>query len=413
MSYTFSVARQLIVLLLAAAFFMLGGCSTIGGSRSVDNVSLIYAQGDIPEDQLLDVNIRIFDYASRSEVDEDDFYDERLMKTESRYMPYHLKQTLQNTGQWGSVHVVPTRPESMDVFVSGRIMESNGELLEVEVTVSDATGRQWFNTRYETEIDESRYVGARKDVNDPFQAFYNQVVNDMLAYRQTLSPRQLGDIRRIANMRFAQSLSPDAFRGYLSTNGDGEYQLQRLPADDDQQMTRILRLQEREFMFLDTLNLYYANLYDTMWEPYLQWRESYLAELRAREELESQARTRQILGVLAIAAAVANQAYGNNDNYYSSAATVALATGGVMAFKSGMDISESATIHTEAIKELADSFNDDIDPVVIEVDGKTTALQGTARSQYQQWQQMLREIYFTETGFTPETGGDKAVPSAI
>ena len=59
---------------------------------------------------------------------------------ESRYMPVILRDTLEGTGQWGQVRVLPPDGTGMDVYVNARIMHSDGRELELDVTVSDAAG---------------------------------------------------------------------------------------------------------------------------------------------------------------------------------------------------------------------------------------------------------------------------------
>ena len=379
---------------------LLSGCETLGGSKNVGTTDIRYAQAEIPSDTLLDVDIQIFTYAGRQELDEDEFYDANLMKAESRYIPFHLKRTLERSGQWGSVQVTPEADNSLNLLVEGRIVESNGELLKLEIQVSDSTGDQWFTQSYESEIEPIDYHGTEKGVQDPFQNIYNQLANDLLEAREEKTRKELRQIRDVSTLRFAADLAADPYSAYLRTDTNGRTTAARLPSKDDPNMARVLRLREREYMFLDTLNLYYSNLYDRMWDPYLDWRESYLTETKAKEKIETEATTRKILGALAIAAAVANEVYGGRNT--SHTATAVLAAGGAWGISSGIEIAEGAQIHSDAIKELADSFTDDIDPVVIEVEGKTRELSGTAETQYTQWRKLMRKIYIEETGFTPQ-----------
>jgi len=41
-------------------------------------------------------------------------------------------------------------------------------------------------------------------------------------------------------------------------------------------------------------------------------------------------------------------------------------------------------------------------PVVMEFQGQRYELTGTAEEQYARWRELLREIYYTETGFRPQ-----------
>ncbi|GIS40456.1 MAG: hypothetical protein Ct9H90mP13_03020 [Pseudomonadota bacterium] len=63
-------------------------------------------------------------------------------------------------------------------------------------------------------------------------------------------------------------------------------------------MQRILEVQEREFLLLDTLNEYYGQLYENLSQPYEDWRKLSREDMITYEELQRSARTRKILGQL-------------------------------------------------------------------------------------------------------------------
>ena len=72
--------------------------------------------------------------------------------------------------------------------------------------------------------------------------------------------------------------------------------------------------------------------------------------------------------------------------------------------KRGMEINAQSVIHQEAIEELGDSFSSEAQPMVVEVEGETHELTGSAESQYEQWRDLMRKIYASETGLEPESG---------
>src|SRR5690606_34004711 len=118
------------------------------------------AQTQIPEDQLLDVAVRNFDPGIPEELadDEEALAKKRIFpdirRAESRYIPTMLRSTLESSGQWGAVRVVPSNVEFVDVIVTGKIVESTGARLALDISVSDSTGRIWFaNKRYEGPAD--------------------------------------------------------------------------------------------------------------------------------------------------------------------------------------------------------------------------------------------------------------------
>jgi hypothetical protein len=50
------------------------------------------------------------------------------------------------------------------------------------------------------------------------------------------------------------------------------------------------------------------------------------------------------------------------------------------------------------LKQLGESFQAEVQPMVIEVEGRTLQLKGTAEEQYTEWRRLLRELYENETG---------------
>jgi len=244
------------------------------------------------------------------------------------------------------------------------------------------------------------YNAPRKGEVDPYQHTYNAIANDMLAIKRQLTPEQLREIRRVSQLRFAEDLAPDAFGGYLQSSGKGTVRVDRLPARDDPMMSRMLKVREREYMLYDTVNEHYAGLYDDMWDPYLNWRRAQLTEIQAYRELKRQETMRKILSVAAIAGAIAYDvsAGGGRSRSYSPTVRNLAIVGGIAAWQSGAAKGQEAEIHAEALRELGISFEEDIQPQVVELEGRTLKLTGTAQQQYAKWRQLLREIYLEETG---------------
>ena len=83
--------------------------------------------------------------------------------------------------------------------------------------------------------------------------------------------------------------------------------------------------------------------------------------------------------------------------------------GGVQSFSTGMQYSEDAKIHADVIRELNESFGLDMAPMVVEVEGRTIRLQGSAEEQYREWRRLLKQIFAAETGFAPSPANDQPV----
>ncbi len=91
------------------------------------------------------------------------------------------------------------------------------------------------------------------------------------------------------------------------------------------------------------------------------------------------------------------------DSQAGQAAKEAAVIGGYMTIRSGMQMSEEAKIHVAAMHELAASFDVEVAPMLVDVEGETLRLQGSAESQYQEWSQLLTEIFNAETGLPGDT----------
>ena len=385
---------------LAMAALVFAGCASTSSSSAVGAATPIQAVGEVPEETLLDVTIEVFDpglpdpSVPATKAEKQGVFPE-VRKAEARFIPYQLKQTLQSTGNWGAVRVMPAGTSSAEVTVTGEIIHSTGKDLVVDVLALDASDEVWFEKRYKQEADVLAYSAEQVKKQDPFHALYGAIANDLLVERQKRNPADLEKLRNIADLRFAADLAPVAFEDYLRLDRKERYQLEHLPAEDDSMMARITEIRERDFGFIDTLNEYYATFTTSMTEPYDNWRSFSYEEQLALEKLRRQARMQKIVGALAIFGAVI--APGGGGSAERVARDVAM-IGGIAAIQSGMAKSQEAKIHVEALRELGGSLDVEVAPLVVEVEGETLRLSGTKEGQFSEWRKLLREIYAEETG---------------
>ena len=345
---------------LFAAIIIFSGCATYS-AHTVGPTPIEQAQTEIPEEQLMDIGILVFESKELTPEDaKDEGTSSDIRKAETHFIPYHLKNTLHQSGHWGAIQVVPAETNSVDLLVKGKILESNGERLVLEIDVVDATGKQWFKRKYSAKVKESDYSGNQAGERDAYQDLYNRIANDL------------------------------AKKGNLSVN--------RLPADDDPMMDRLLKIREREYMYLDTLNQQYDGFYNEMWPPYENWRKLNLTEREAIKKIKREALTKQLLGALLIAGAVVA---GSRNANAGRALAPAMAVIGGQVFISGWNVSKEAEMHSAAIEELSESFGNEMQPVTMEFEGQQYELTGSAEEQFKKWKLLLRQIYFAETGFEP------------
>ncbi len=402
-----TLTRRLPYSFAAMVLVTIVGCAT---SRTVqyETIDAIQAETEVAEVALLDVGILLFDPGVPEDQEEaDGFVFPDVRRAEARFMPYHLKKTLEGTGHWGSVWVLPERSNAVDLIVFGRVEHSDGLEVKLRIGAWDATGREWLNELYKSRVPEKAYSKYRDLTQDPYQNIYNDIVNDLLAAREKLSEKKLGAIRQVAELRFAADLVPSAFGSHLEED-DGEYSIRRLPAEDDPMLARMRAVREREYTFVDTLNEYYASLYYEMSPPYEDWRKMSREETISYRELKRSARMRQLLGLAAILGAVVYEAGGGGNSAITNTAIL----GGIEGIRSGFGKSTEAKLHGESLKELGSSFEAETEPLLIEVEGQTRRLTGTAEEKYQEWRRLLREIFASETGLPPPADPSLDQPQA-
>ncbi len=342
----------------------------------------------LQESNLLDVGIILFEEGEISDKQkEKDGISEDIRAAESRYMSYHLKETMMRANGWGAIRVLPTKSLIADVHVEGTIISSDGEELILAIQVTDSTGQQWFDKTYKTYADDESYRDTRKG-RDVYQYLYNRVANDIRKHRKKLTDSELVAIRNTSELLYAAGLSPNPFAEYVEISPDGHSSILRLPAEDDAMLGRVRKVRDREFLFIDTINEHYDNFYVQMWKPYESWREYYLIEAEQKREVERRAkRTKAMATIIMIAGLFRGPG---------------MFAAGALLFKDGVDISKEAEIHNEAIRELGDSLQAEVSPMVVEIEGRTVELTGSIEEQYKKWRELLRDIYINETGFALE-----------
>ena len=387
--------RQAVFTLALA--FLVSACAT-HTVKTTSYTPVVQDSQDVPEDFLLDVGVSLFDPGIDEFLgDDEDTANPEIRVAESRYAPYLLAETLQRSANWGIVRVMPNSESPMDVQVNGTILRSNGEAMIIRVEVNDSRGRHWYTEEYEEVISQFSYDPQNRQKNDPFQVIYNKIANDLLAYRQrNIDASEVQEIRTVSELLFAQRFSDDAFGNYLARDRNGEYKLTALPADNDPLLGRIRSIRERDFMFIDTVQDYFATYVRQMRLPYDSWREQSYQETITLRELEASARRRFIAGAAAVVGGIA--AASNGGNWATQAGGATAVGAGAFLVKSGFDKQAEARIHMQALEELGESLENAVAPQVINLDDRTITLSGSVEEQYEQWRDILADLYAAEMG---------------
>ena len=388
------------IAVVVALCFSLAGCNTTTVKTTSYEQVTLEAQAT-PEELLLDVGVGIFNPGTDAISAEQEGVFPEIRAAEARFVPYQLMDTLQHSGNWGVVRVIPDRLSEMDVWVDGEILKSDGENLWLRVSVEDATGKRWFSKKYTAVAGKYSYDDRTANNREPFQKIYNRIANDMLAYRSLLSAGEIRTIRTVAELKFARDFSPALFHDYLALDEKGRYAIKRLPAVGDPAMQQLRQIRERDSIFVDTLQQYYASFVDQMAAPYREWREAFYLESQALREVKSQASARLIGGTLAVLAGILAQ--GVDSTTANTAGAVGILAGAT-AIQSGLQKREEAKIHIEALEEISASLDSEIQSHSIELEDRTVTLSGTVNEQYGQWRRILKEIHATETGTVVDAG---------
>ena len=146
------------------ALVLIGSCWIAACTSSevvvAHSVPLSKATDPVAEEELLDVGIVLFDSGVPEGEVPKEVVEEliregtfvQIRRSESVYMSVLLRQTLQKTGNWGSVWISPKSTTAADVNIVGKILHSDGDQLRLSVTATDSTGRVWLDEQpYEME----------------------------------------------------------------------------------------------------------------------------------------------------------------------------------------------------------------------------------------------------------------------
>ena len=383
------MTRSLIGVLLALS--LLTGCVT-ETVKSTSVPVLDAPDTPVPDAELLDVGVVILDPGISSVEDEEQVYPE-VRRAEATFMATELADVLAEQGGWGAVRVVPDERQFSDLLVRGTILQSDGEALELKIRVSDARGTVWLDKRYTGITSRYAYEQGTRTKQDPFLSVYRMIANDMLAAFQRLPAEERTTIRRVAEMRFARDFASGAFADYLNEDPSGQVTLRRLPSEEDPMLARVRGLRQRHYVFVDTLQGHYIGFSDDMYTPYQEWRKASYEETVALRELENEAKREMIAGGAAILAGIVAQSSGSRMT--RSAGAIGVVGGGAL-LKRGLEKRAESNIHSLALEELGQSLDAEITPRVIELEDRTVRLTGNVEDQYDQWRELLADIYAAE-----------------
>lgn len=404
-----------ILVYVASSSLMLSGCVTNSGTTSGFNVgpqlSSFFGKAEDhskdPNRPTLDVIIPVFDPGlpdDPSKYEKEGVWPE-LRRAEANRFAVKLKAALEATGAFGAVRVTPDKSATGDLFVIGRIAQSNGEEVEIDLEVFDIAGDKWISTSFNHEVDSSFYNDIRNKGKDPYDPVFDEAAQYIVKELKDHNTAELNDTTRLTNLRFGASFSENAFAEHMVVK-DGHTKLVSMPSDNDPMLTRTQAIRVRDQLFVDQLQPNYQSFNQNMNDSYYMWQEQSLLEIKAEREAKAKATGEAIAGVLLIGLAVAAAAASSRSNTSGgatagAAGAVVAGVGGATMLSKSFQTSEESKIHRDALIELGQSVDMELAPQVVEFEEKTVKLTGDAKEQFAQWRTFLKQVYALES--TPET----------
>jgi hypothetical protein len=389
-------SRQ-VVFALSTLIILLAASS--GAQGAVDKVTsstlapIHTPSTPIPPEALLDVAIPPLGDGLDLTDEEDTVFPE-VRYAETIYFSNQLAKTMEKSGAWGAIRVVPSTDVVMDLYITGTILQSDGETLDIDIRVFDTSGRQWLKERHRQVVGKYTYDRRLKTLADPFQNLFTIIANRVLDVREKMSDEEAEELRQISELRFAREFSPEAFGDYISEDRSGVLEIKRLPAENDSILERIDMIRERDYLYVDTMQDYYDAFSREMHLPYQDFRRASYDSVVKSRQLKKRGNRQIIAGIAGILGGIYGRLQSGSWMAFDGSTTAAAAGGYVL--KQGLQSKQRAAEQTERVAEMGSSLEAVIEPQVIALEDRTVTLTGTVQSQYGQWREMLHRIYEQE-----------------
>lgn len=368
-----AMARTARILLISTCLALCTACGSMREAQPVVEYAELVrvAPESIPEDELLDIDIRPFipfaeSFKARMNVVSAidglfgvDVPDTRNMRVaESHYLSRELGHKLQGSGHWGMVRMNPYGMSGADLEVTGTVEYSDGQSLRLHVQAHDSRGKLWLSRRYTQLSPSSTATSSVEDLAFPFDDIFNQIANDLAAARASaLDSGDLDALRRYSTLKFAEALAPTVFAPYRDDDT-----IIRLPAQDDPVFQGVQEMRAGNDTFLDAMQLSYDLYVDQIARDYLRF--LYVGS-QVSAQLDEYLQTDD-------SARASNSLPTKNSRYMA--------------------------VYELALADMSQPMQENVAPLTLEFGDRTARLNGTLENQFRQWQVILQDMYEMETG---------------
>ena len=270
---------------------VLSGCATTSGgttstpdagpvlSSDYGNTGTVSVNGNLPK---IDVAVPVFDPNLPKDPDtwEKQGIFTELRRAESNRFALKMKSALEDTHAFGAVRVVPNSTATGDLYVVGKIIQSNGEYVKINITVVDISGKQWFTKDFTHRATEGFHKNIRNKGKDAYDPVFEKAAAYIVKKLNKRKSEELKRLQLISEIRFGSSLSEETFSRYLKAEG-GRVDLAAIPADNDPALQRIKPIRVRDQLFIDRMQTHYTDFDQKMDDSYLVWQQQSLVEVKA------------------------------------------------------------------------------------------------------------------------------------
>lgn len=333
-----------------------------------DSTPVLQEAADFPEQALLDVTILPFaSRYARTKERADGLAAYRWM--EGFFAAQTTALTLQQTAGFGAVRLDFKVQPGSELIISGRMVYSDPRRLIVSISVDDATGSHWYSHQYLQELSQEAYLAAEAPGTEPFQNLYNNIANDLLTYRQSLTAEKIRSIRLTAAMLFAREFSPEAFNEYVQQGAGGPMRVKRLPPENDPVFQQLRPITQYHQQFLQARQAQVEQFYAGIAEPYFNLRKNFWD--------------------------LSSNLADNLDQYIQGGAT--------RRYYSDTTSNRGRRwilrdLERMAIVQNMQQFSVDLEPLVITMGNRVVTLNSNVEDQYEEWRDILKQLYLLDRG---------------
>jgi hypothetical protein len=417
-SIFFSKSNIKVLTLIAVTTLGLSACkSTQSNVTSVGpsiggfgNTSSLGAKGrtySYASNIFLDVAIPVFDpgipldkngYIDDEEVEEEGIWPQ-VRRLEANRFAMYTKEALSETKSFGSINVTPNANATADLYIIGKINESNTEIVEIGIKIIDAANNVWGEEDFEYQVSPGFYRDALRKDTSPYAPVFKEIASYVYDFLLKQSEAEKAMIKQVADVRYAAMYSPESFAKYLDQDRKSRFELTGIPSKQDPMFQRVSLIQAKDEQFVDDLQNNYDAFHAQTEISYRDYhRETLPIAVEMREAKEKRTTAQVSAGIFAIAGILLGK------NSGSSLGQGAAAVAGVAAAYS-LSEAAKANKNLHAQREILDEQGQNLDltvtPQVIEFNEQTIELNGTAGEQHAQLRQKLLEIHQLEA--TPMT----------